>query len=471
MKLKVSQAIPNLLNHGINLERISDSVISVTSNNEIPVNILLPLDFDLEKEAVKQLINFAHFSTPSGSKPFCACATPDFHTGSSVPVGSVVVTPHSMVIPHAIGTDINCGMRLHSTGLNISEFLLIKFSLLQLLKGDLLEGTRDLPTSKSAMSALFSEGWGSFLSETKKDPRGLFSKVDFSELSAELGLLHVSSLEQGNSAYAPEALQARDWMRDPSLGTLGGGNHFLEFQVVSEVVDRKIAFEQGLKVGDVVFMVHTGSRDVGFHIGQRWMDKAKANYPKGLKHPQSGIYAIEDEQVPEYLAAMHSAAHYATANRALLAELVRNRIRQVTSRSYAGNLIADVPHNIILKESIGNVHRKGATPAYHNQLLVIPGSMGHSSYLLNGKGCEAWMQSASHGAGRNYSRRAVTAKGKLDFNSLGLTGIECITLKEERKIEEAPSAYKDIGPVIQSQVDENVIDVVVKLDPLVTFKA
>jgi tRNA-splicing ligase RtcB len=125
-------------------------------------------------------------------------------------------------------------------------------------------------------------------------------------------------------------------------------------------------------------------------------------------------------------------------------------------------------HNIILKEKFGNVHRKGATPAYENQLLLIPGSMGHESFLLSGLGNEKWINSASHGAGRKYSRGEIRFKNK---NLIDLNKIECITLKEERKIEESPNAYKEIGDVIKCQVEENIADVVAVFSPLTTFKS
>lgn len=470
MKIKNKQIFTNLIQKGLSVERTSDNIISITGNQEIAVEILLPQNFEIEKESLKQLINFAHFQNPKGTKMKCACATPDFHKGSNIPVGTVVITPDTMVIPSAIGTDINCGMRLNKTGLNFEEFLSKKTILLNFLKGDLLEGTRDIPTTGKAMKALFEEGLYSFLEEMKKNQKGIFEKINYEKNFNELFLLHESAFEKGDSKYAPENLMNRDWLRDPSFATLGSGNHFLEFQVINEIKDKKKAYELGIKVGDVMYMIQTGSRDVGFFIGARWMDKAKEMYPKGLKHPESKIYAIEDDSVSEYLKAMHSAAHYATANRALLAEIVRQRIKTVF-KTEDDCLITDVPHNIILKEKIGNVHRKGATPAYENQLLLIPGSMGHDSYLLSGLGNEKWLQSASHGAGRNYSRNEISFKGKKDEKLLGLEGIECITLKEERKIEEAPGAYKEIGEVIRSQVEENVVSPIAIFSPLVTFKA
>lgn len=469
MKIQNQQIFTNLLNKGLTIERQGNTV-SISSPSDIPIDILLPENFDIEKPALEQLIAFAHFKSHKGTGMKCACATPDFHKGSTIPVGSVVVTPHNMVIPSAIGTDINCGMRLHKTGLSLDKFMSIKQSLTLKLKGDLLEGTRDIPTTGQAMRTLFDNGLEGFWSSMQKNPKGIFSKIDYQKVHQELQYLHPSAFLKGNSKFSPENLMNREWQRDPSFGTLGGGNHFLEFQVVKEIVDRKKAYETGIKVGDVVYMIHTGSRDVGFYIGGRWMDNAKSFYPKGIKHPSNGIYAIEDEHVQDYLEAMHSAAHYATANRAILAEIVRQRIQEFNHQD-SNMLIADVPHNIILQEDIGNVHRKGATPAYHNQLLLIPGSMGHDSYLLSGLGSEKWLQSASHGAGRNYSRNTISFKGKKDYSLLGLDGVECITLKEERKIEEAPGAYKEIGEVIRSQVEESVVSPIAVFSPLVTFKA
>lgn len=471
MKIKNNQIFSNLIQRGLLVERISNNVISISGNGEIPVELLLPETFEIEKDSLRQLIEFAHLQTANGSKMKCACATPDFHKGTSIPVGSVVCAPHDVVIPSAIGTDINCGMRLHSIGINLQSFLSKKKEFLSLLKGDLLEGTRDIPTSALSMKAMFKYGLPGFWDEIKKTPKGIFSQIDFLKVEDEVYKLHSSSLLLGDTKYAPENLMNRDWMRDPNLATLGGGNHFFELQVVKEIVDRKKAYELGIKVGDVMGMVHTGSRDVGYYVGNRWVDRAKQAYPKNIKHPENKIFALEGALAHEYLLAMQSASHYATTNRALICEIVRQRSFQLWGADINNNLITDVPHNIVIKEEIGNVHRKGATPAYKNELLLIPGSMGDDSYLLSGMGSEKWLQSASHGAGRNISRNEISFKGKKNKDFLRLEGVECITLKEERKIEEAPGAYKDIGPVIQSQVEEGLLNVIAIFSPLVTFKA
>lgn len=478
MNIKLNQTIKNIVssNKSICASRTSSNSIEIDCDGDIPFSILLPENFALEKEALEQLINFAHFRTSSGHAMKCACATPDFHKGANIPVGAVVVSPHDVVIPGAIGTDINCGMRLHHMGMELETFLSRKKELVELLKGDLLGGTRDIPTTDTAMQALFSYGLADFWAAMSKSKSGIFSKIDFLQVEKELSSLHMSAFAKGNTDYAPEGLtnkqrlKSRAIMRDPNLGTLGGGNHFCEIQVVKEIVDRKKSFELGIKVGDVVCMIHTGSRDVGFYVGNRWSDKAKEQYPKDMKHPSHKIFALEGELAYEYLTAMHTAAHYATANRALISECVRQRANEVFGTK-DNRLIVDVPHNICLREDIGNVHRKGATPAYEGQLLVIPGSMGSESYLVSGLGSEKWLKSSSHGAGRSFSRNEISFKGKKNSKLLGLEGVECITLKEERKIEEAPGAYKAIGPVIQSQQEEGVIDVVAVFSPILTFKA
>lgn len=474
-KIPFKRIQQKLLKSGLNIERENNNVLSVKSVNDLNLEskILLPENFAIEEKAIHQLMDFAKIQHPDGGHVKCSCATPDFHTGSMIPVGSVVVTTHDMVIPQAIGTDINCGMRLHKLDLTYDDFLKNKDIWVKKLKGDLLEGTRNIPVSPYAMKSLFEDGVGAFFDVMKNSKKeGIFNAIDYQQTERELSKLHISAFEKGKSDYAPEALQnmSRELIRDPSMGTLGGGNHFCELQVITEIVDRHKAYEYGLKVGQLVVMIHTGSRDVGFYVGNRWADKAKQQWPEGHKYPDSKIFPVIGELADEYLMAMHSAAHYATLNRSLIAELVRQRTKEVF-----GNLdcplIVDVPHNIVLKENIGNVHRKGATPAYAGQDLLIPGSMGHDSYLLNGLGNESWLSSASHGAGRSISRNEISFKGRKDKSILGLDKVECITLKEERMIEEAPAAYKEIGPVIQSQVDEKTISVIAKFSPILTFKA
>lgn len=461
-----------LASHAILAER-TGNIVRVTSatRGDVTAEILLPESLPLEAKAIGQLLAFAGVRHPAGGHVCKACATPDFHPGTLVPVGSILVTSHDLVIPQAVGTDINCGMRLHVLDLTLEQFLAKKDKLVTLLKGDLLQGTRNVPTSPQAMTALFQDGLGAFWRSMQRTPEGIFARLDAAQVAREAEQLFVASSTPGNAAWAPEALQdpRRGMMRDPGLATIGGGNHFVELQQVSEVLDRHRAYELGIRPGQLAVMVHTGSRDVGFHVGQRWMDRARAEWPAGLKHPESGLYGLVGPLAEEYLSAMHAAAHYADANRALVMELVRQRMREVYG-DLAMPMVCDVPHNIVLREAQGNVHRKGATPAHAGQPLLIPGSMGDDSYLLDGLGNARFAHSASHGAGRAVSRMEMTWKSK-QAPAVAARQFECITLREERRIEEAPGAYKPIGPVIRAQVEEGLVSTVARMSPVLTFKA
>lgn len=461
--------------HGMHLQRRGDILtLSRQLDDGMPVQaeILLPPELPLELKAAQQLMQFAAVRHPHGGQVCKACATPDFHPGSTVPVGSVLVSSPDLVLPQAVGTDINCGMRLHVFDVPLSQFLAKKAQLLDLLRQDLLHAQRDLPTTPQAMTALFAEGLPAFWRSMRATAGGWFGKMDFAQLQAESERLYPAARVAGNAEYAPPALQdqRRGVLRDPGLGTIGSGNHFVEFLQVESVLDGRRAWDLQVRKGQLGLMIHSGSRDVGFYVGQRWMDQAKAAWPAGLKHPASGLYALHGPLAEAYLQAMHAAAHYADANRALLAEMVRLRVRQVFG-AVEMPLVCDVPHNIVLRENGLNVHRKGATPAHHGQPLLIPGSMGDTSYLLDGLGNERFAHSASHGAGRAVTRNAMRWQAKQGQDVRAGMQFECITLKEERRVEEAPAAYKPIGPVIRAQVEQGLVQPIAALQPLLTFKA
>jgi len=430
-------------------------------------SILLPPTLPLEEKAVKQLLAFAAVRTPGQEAAVCrACATPDFHPGSIAPVGSIVATPADVVIPAAIGTDINCGMRLLSTGLNLAQLAPHKCALLARLQAVLLGNERNVPSSTRAFKALFDVGPTAFIDRLR--PAGLWAAVDRDRLAEELARCIGLDELQGDARHAPtHFVQGREQFRDPCLGTAGSGNHFVELQVVDEVLDRHQAYAAGLKAGEVVLMIHSGSRDLGFFVGGRWMDRARAAWPAGLRHPESRLYALQGPPADEYLQAMGVAARYAWLNRVVLAELVRAELAKLLGAE-GSRLVVDVPHNVVLQEQGLNLHRKGATPARSGDLALIPGSMGDASYVASGLGHPDWLWSCSHGAGRRMRRQQMR----------GLQGApgpggdwHCVTLRQERLIEEAPAAYKPIGPVIEAQTEAGLIRAVARLQPWVTFKA
>jgi tRNA-splicing ligase RtcB len=399
------------------------------------------------------------------------CASPDFHPGDAgVAIGSIAAL-QGMVLPAAVGSDINCGMRLHMIDLDVASFDARRARLIELLKGDLLLGTRDLPLSGAAFRAVFDDGLLGLLDyfATRDDRGGTIASIDLARFERELGRVFAHGTMRGDARYAPEDLVPAGVVRDGGLGTVGGGNHFVEMQVVDEVVDRSLAYAWGVSRGSLACMIHSGSRLVGKHIGNAWRDKARRAWPAGAVHPDDGMFGFSTASLPElveeYLVAEATAANYGFLNRALLAEIVRHRVAQVFGERETP-LVYDLPHNITLREGAGYVVRKGACPAHDGQPVIIPGSMGAASFLCVGTGSQTLLASASHGAGRATARIAMKHVG-----DLGLDGVTCITLRDERRIEEAPAAYKAIGPVIDAQVSAGVLRVVAKLRPLVTFKA
>ncbi|WP_197339337.1 RtcB family protein [Ralstonia solanacearum] len=166
------------------------------------------------------------------------------------------------------------------------------------------------------------------------------------------------------------------------------------------------------------------------------------------------------------MAVMRTAARYAWLNRVVLAERVRKELAELTGETDS-TLVADVPHNVVLREAGMNIHRKGATLARAGDLALIPGSMGDASFVATGLGHPDWLWSCSHGAGRSVCRQAVRR-----LRTEQAPGAwTCVTLREERRVEEAPHAYKPIGPVIQAQEEAGLIRSAVRLGPWITFKA
>ncbi|MBD2677779.1 MULTISPECIES: RtcB family protein [Nostoc] len=451
--------------------------VRLANSPDFPVaEVLLPEGFPIEAKALKQLTNLASVRHPSGGCVCRACATPDFHPGDAgVAIGSVVETV-GQVIPSAVGSDINCGMRLHVADLTIEQFLAKRDEFVERMKGDYFFGTRDVTMTGQAMQALFQYGVPGWLDAMLDRPTGSVVKSDLQQLAEESDAIFLGGSMDGDWKLAPEELVPdAGLVRDGGLATIGGGNHFVEVQRIDKVENRTLAHAWGVREGQLAFMIHSGSRNVGKYIGGMWRDKAKAVWPKNLKYPDSQIFPLSTSSHPElvasYLQAEATAANYGFVNRLLLAELLRLRLREVY-KDVEAPLVYDLPHNITLPEGEGWVTRKGACPAHVGQPVIIPGSMGAYSYLMVGRGNPAFCNSASHGAGRIRSRFDLNRRGASESEAeLGLTGVDCITLREERRIEEAPAAYKPIQSVIDVQVAAGMVDVVARLSPVLTFKA
>lgn len=185
-----------------------------------------------------------------------------------------------------------------------------KATIIAQLKRVLLQDERNVPVTPQSFQALFDDGIAAWVAALPQ--QGLWQEVNFKRLLAEINQISGQSLITADSKYAPEAFfEARNIIRPASLGTVGSGNHFVELQIVDEILDRHLAYQMGLKKNTIVIMIHTGSRDVGFYIGNRWQDKAKALWPANAKYPTSGLFGLADDDAQNYLQAMGVAARYA----------------------------------------------------------------------------------------------------------------------------------------------------------------
>ena len=343
---KISRLLKALSRQGLNV-KYNKKIYSVTLNNShhSPAEVLLPEDFPLEGKALKQLATLANISHPVGGKVKIARATPDFHPGDSgVAIGSIIQT-EGMVIPAAVGSDINCGMRLHVADLTLEEFLAKRNKFVELLKGDYLLGTRDVSMTAATARSMFQNGIIGWLDKTATQPTGSVVKSNFTQLWEEVEKVYLLGSLDGDLRYAPpELVPETGIVRDGDLATIGGGNHFVEVQTVEKIEDRAIAYAWGVKVGQLAFMIHSGSRTVGKYIGGMWRDRAWKAWQVGWKYPNSRLFplstAANPDLVSDYLKAEATATNYAFVNRLLLAELLRLRLKHRSRCSCCHTYIA-----------------------------------------------------------------------------------------------------------------------------------
>jgi tRNA-splicing ligase RtcB len=301
-------------------------------------------------------------------------------------------------------------------------------------------------------------------------------------------------MQGGNATKVSARAKARGRKQ---LGTLGAGNHFLEIQYVEEVYDEEIARVFDADVNQVMIMIHCGSRGLGHQVCSDYLRKMEDAFPDIMqKLPEKDlIYApLSTALAQDYFQAMVCAANFAWANRHIIAHFVRNGFRKVLPDSEL-SLVYDVAHNIAKKEEHvvdGTkrellVHRKGATRAFppgHFQIpskyrkigqpVLIPGSMGTSSYVLVGtsEGMSISMGSAPHGAGRLMSRKAALKKFRGSDVKQQLASQKILVKAASMRgiSEEAPQCYKEIDEVIKVAMKTGIAKPVLKLRPLGVIK-
>jgi tRNA-splicing ligase RtcB len=411
-----------------------------------------------DDRSLEQLQNVATLPGIVGA----AIAMPDIHQGYGFPVGGVAATemPDGVVSPGGVGYDINCGVRLLALPLTERELGAKREPLVH-------EISRAIPAGTGKHGALHMRG-GSLDEVLRDGPRALPGvRADDVERTESRG-----RLEGADPAAVSERAHLRG--RD-QLGTMGSGNHFVELQVVENVLDPVAARVYGLAQGQLTVLIHSGSRGLGHQVCTdyvRTMDAHLAGYRIHLPDRQLACAPASSPEGRQYLAAMAAAANFAWANRQAIADGVRRAVAAVLGPDTAERTVQvyDVAHNVAKVEMHGGmrvcVHRKGATRAFPagseeipaayrdvGQPVFIPGSMGTASFVLAGEAgaMERSFGTTCHGAGRRMSRTAARKRihGRELRRELEARGIVVRCPSPKGLAEEAPFAYKDVDRVVR----------------------
>jgi len=379
--------------------------------------------FDADQETMRQALNLSNLPFVVGH----VALMPDAHLGFGMPIGGVIAT-EGAIVPNAVGVDIGCGMVAWNTGVPADK-------LKPHLEGMIDSLSQSIPVGfkhrSPAQGEQLARKWAPQLCEhlNRKDRQTAYL-----------------------SGYSKIIEQ---------VGTLGGGNHFIEFQVDPE--------------GVAWVMLHSGSRNVGkeiaahFHRLARQICQRKGTMPadSGLAH-----LSIDSREGQDYIEYMRFAMDFARHNRHVMMKLCQ----QVVAKTPAGRQadldcdLVNIHHNYAdLEQHMGKqvwVHRKGATSARAGQPGIIPGSMGTKSYIVRGKGNAASFCSCSHGAGRVMGRKEAKRKIPLDRFKQTMQGV--LFRCTPGHLDEAPDAYKDIDKVMACQAE--LVEIVTELRPLAVIK-
>ncbi|TVT44971.1 RtcB family protein [Amycolatopsis rhizosphaerae] len=375
----------------------------------------------VEDAALRQLHNVANLPWVHG-----LAVMPDVHYGKGATVGSVIAM-RDAVSPAAVGVDIGCGMSAVRTSLTAED-----------LPDDLGPLRRRIESAVPVGFAMHRNpvpparvpglgGWDGFWSA-------------------------FTGLHDGVQKLRERARA--------QLGTLGGGNHFIE-----------VCLEQsGPGTGRVWLMLHSGSRGIGNELAKRHIDLARRlSHNADLPDRDLAVFLAGTPEMEAYRRDLFWAQDYAARNRATMLALVRQAVAETIPGTRFDEPVS-CHHNYVAEETYDGVDvlvtRKGAIRAGRGDLGIIPGSMGTGSYIVRGLGNERSFHSASHGAGRRMSR----TKARKTFTAADLaaqtSGVEC--RKDEAVVDEIPAAYKDIESVIAAQTD--LVEVVAQLKQVVCVK-
>ncbi len=380
---------------------------------KLPIKMWLD---DAEAGAIEQARNLANF--PYAVKHIALM--PDCHQGFGMPIGGVMATKE-VIVPNAVGVDIGCGM------------CAVQTSLTEISRPDML----------NILSGIRSRVPVGFKHHKQKQDESLMPV-------RQAGL----SMPVVDREYESATKQ---------IGTLGGGNHFIEIQKGSD--------------GLIWVMVHSGSRNIGYKVADYYNRLAvklneKWNSPVPKAH-QLAYLPLDSREAQQYINEMNYCIDFALASRKLMMENTLKVIKSHLGGDIQTAPMINIAHNYASFEThFGQdvvVHRKGATKADKNTVGIIPGSQGACSYIVKGKGNEDSFESCSHGAGRTMGRKQAIRSLDLEKEKKKLDEMGIIhSIRSRNDLEEASSAYKDITKVMQYQ--EDLVDIVCELSPLAVVK-
>lgn len=442
----------------------------------------------LEPDAVRQLYDAA--CLPPAKK---VLATADIHVGFGIPIGSVLGLDRA-IMPAAVGYDINCGMRLLRTPFSKGDIDTEKIAASIARDIPLGEGKSNLPLDKKSFELVVNQGVDSIPTLAQKIDHRSWEAFDPDDFADDIKRIEENGNMHGDPAAVPNSAMQKGCVQ---LGTLGGGNHFIEIQFIQKILDKSLADALGLSENQLVVMIHSGSRRFGYEVADQYMSIAAQRPDMEGRRKMLSFLPTDSDAGKKYITAMAAAANFAFTNRHIMALLVRRCFNRMFGPTPLP-LVYDVAHNMAKLETHQGgplwVHRKGATRAFGGdrmtntvfektgQPIIIPGSMGTASYLLIGTGdSEESLCSVNHGAGRIMSRTAAlgkTRRGKVISHALisddkfkqSMKGIKLIAENKRKIKEEAPGAYKDIDEVVRIVIQCGWAKAVARMKPLAVLK-
>lgn len=477
-------------------ERVSADIVHLTTSSGLTIRLFANQDVPIDTKSIESVENIGKiagdiaclrktdfFGGDQTADLFGVILTPDFHKGSGIPVGTVMETS-GFVLPRSAGRDIGCGMRVCVTDLPADAIKSVIHRLEKALRKIFFQGGRDLPLDEARRESMLRYGLPGIYGVSELG--GFWETVTDHRLDHE-----IRNACRGGSWKTRDSWAFQDYIRgsggisrDAAIGSVGGGNHFVEIQTIDQVLDKKIGYTWNIEAGQTAVMIHSGSLGLGGMVGDHFVDRAKKFVRDFIPSPDDGFHPLPltgpyREEGEAYLSAMGLAANFAVVNRFVMEIMVEKAMTQVFGEQIELKTIYDAPHNLVWWDHDVCLHRKGASPAEMDMPILLPGSMGDHSWLLAGKGNPDSLLSGPHGSGRMVNRGSGRAKDPeeikhlhvvtpIDWEHLNRADIRAEKMRE--LMEEAPSNYKPSRPALDTVTSAGIASVVARMSPIMTVK-